>query len=242
MKFHESNNKAFTLIELLVVVAIIAILAGLLLPVLGIAKQRGWQISCVNNLKQWGLAFGLYANDYNDTLYWDVGGLHWDDDKTPYMRYIGGGDVHKIRLMRLCPARRGKVPQNTHSYEMPTGLWRKGFNMTGADSSDSPFVINGVYWPNFRRVPKLTEYVVLTECRANTFHCASDAFHKAVTTLHTGAAPADPLTTIQWHAKTVNMLFGDYHVESFVLAQIDNMDAAGGASCSAGKPAFMLTP
>ena len=68
MKATEIKKVAFTLIELLVVIAIIAVLAALLLPALSKAKSRALTAACLNNLKQLGVCWHMYAHDNNDVL------------------------------------------------------------------------------------------------------------------------------------------------------------------------------
>ena len=87
------KRSGFTLIELLVVIAIIAILAAILFPVFAKAREKARQSSCLNNMKQIGLACMQYAQDY-DERYPAGDSVAWGD--FVYPNYPRGGYVDAI--------------------------------------------------------------------------------------------------------------------------------------------------
>ena len=95
---------AFTLIELLVVIAIIAILAAMLLPALGRAKEAGKKTSCLNTLRQMGIASQLYLGDYKAQY-----PPRSSTDRWPDLFY---DDYGKNVQMLLCPDDFNPVPES----------------------------------------------------------------------------------------------------------------------------------
>jgi len=84
------SRTAFTLIELLVVIAIIAILAAILFPVFARAREKARQATCSSNLKQIGLAFAGYVQDFDETY-----------PPTDYDDGVGGGAGSRVQWYNL---------------------------------------------------------------------------------------------------------------------------------------------
>ncbi|MBN8524447.1 MAG: type II secretion system protein [Planctomycetes bacterium] len=113
------SSKGFTLIELLVVISIIAILAMMLLPALGMVRGAARTMVCQSNLRQVGFAFAAYAEDWNDLVV-PVKGAgtlknEWNDDLLPY---IDEGSKIGSAIIKGCPEYKFKPTPSQNGYAM----------------------------------------------------------------------------------------------------------------------------
>ena len=126
------RRRGFTLIELLVVIAIIAILAAILFPVFAKAREKARQAGCVSNLKQWALAFQMYAQDYDGCIppfYDSVAPHYWSFKIFPYV---------KSKDMWFCPSVKKWDITDANMYTFP-GLYVIPYGMSAyADNNFQP--------------------------------------------------------------------------------------------------------
>jgi prepilin-type N-terminal cleavage/methylation domain-containing protein len=134
-----SKKRGFTLVELLVVIAIIALLMSVLMPALARVRKQAKAALCLSNLKQWGLAFSMYTNDYDGQFMTGLGGECWEGASgywwmTPLKPY------YKDKELRLCPM---ATQPYTEGGKVPFGAWATGCEEVGGYDVDT-----GSYGPN----------------------------------------------------------------------------------------------
>ena len=122
------NRCAFTLVELLVVIAIIALLMGLLLPVLGRARMLARRIKCAHNLKQINVALNLYMGNNDDAYpcaqdplpqgHWLWMGRGWRSFVEPYVGTKVGASNNYILLCPSDLTSKEKYDSTSYAYSM----------------------------------------------------------------------------------------------------------------------------
>lgn len=220
----------FTLIELLVVVAIIAILAGILLPALNVARDSARKAACANNLKQVSTAFLMYSNDFDEWIptWQQAYGGSWSRWYSLLNMYLNNRlplDERNIARVMFCP----KVTWGQDGGYGGVGeYFGYGANLLVYESNG-----NVTEFSMSRRMPKFphaSDTIMFGDNAVSTDGQAPDfsgraALHypNTVITLGVGTPPAtmtDLELNIHKHGKGKNIVWVDGHISWEYLTEL----------------------
>lgn len=238
-----SSRKGFTLIELLVVIAIIAILAAILFPVFGRARETARRSSCQSNLKQIGLGITQYAQDYDETQVFD--------------NSIGGGTGVWVTTLQpyIKSAQIFRCPSDTNTNIPAIGSGSSSYvinnmysNMGGGNGGPTSSTVGGIRAVRLSGIPSPTTTIQATDNKSNnesrmSTNSGCDAANTKFAwecTIPIGTNNGfDTMGHIgERHLETVNVLYCDGHVKAQKLDSIREVVSVVAADGTTKTPVY----
>ena len=216
-------GRGFTLIELLVTLAIVAVLASILLPVLSAGRERANEAKCVSNLRQSAAAMLALAVDNRGVLQFKIGGSGgaknlWSAQAAAYIAPEGNNAYRKPALDVLyCP---GHAP-NRHAPETSTWSWNcyGGYFVTTPSVKKTSIIENGQTWSGLE--------IRLVNLDASAYPMLMDSLHPAQKTQWMGilswTAATDNGAVHLRHKGRANVAFYDGHVAALDRAALKEL-------------------
>lgn len=200
-------RSGFTLIEILVVIGILTILAALLFPVFGQARERARRVSCLSNMRQLGIGLGMYAQDSDERLFFfghDVdysrsNGLapmgasrdnRWWNQILPYTKNGDG--------LIVCPSDSARLPHSSENGQGGKPLVPRSYIANRAAESLS-----------LAQIENPAEIIVVSE-KGDPF---DDSWFEPPKNLYDKAGYDQPVLALSRHQAGVNAIFFDGHAK-----------------------------
>jgi prepilin-type N-terminal cleavage/methylation domain-containing protein len=239
------SRRGFTLIELLVVIAIIAILAAILFPVFAQAREKARQASCLSNLKQIGLAFKMYVQDYDER--WPQcdpiaccsnGQINSDGQDNGFNGWISNSlkPYTKNQQMYICP------DFNQNGFADP---WSNGGTATKDGSEQFSYAFNYVsdYGAKEAAFQSVSTALIMSDSSTAWWDCRYES-SCGWRTRDWAWHAAQNYTLTEWHTQKNNGLFEDGHAKAFGWSQLTWGELANmiSPSCSDGVHTVWTQP